>query len=629
MRRHEIGERDETPPLLRKLLDGAIDAMLVVDPGGTFIDCSVAVDEVFGIQRHELVGRHLGEFVTTPVRMASTLASSKGLLSVTRVDGTRRDVEFTIAPRVLPERDVWFMRDVTAEREAEANRNLMAAIVDSSYDAIISKDLNGTITSWNRAAEMLFGYAATEVLGRNVTMLFPPEKVDEEMTILDSLGRGERIEELDTVRVRKDGHLVHVSLTISPVRDANGQVIGGSKIVHDLTARRKAEAALEATQEQLRQAQKIEAVGRLAGGIAHDFNNILSVILGAAELALESLNRGESVSNEIEEIRRAATRASDLTRQMLAFSRQQILQPRVIDLNELVTGLQQMLRRLLPEDIDLNIISGNDLGRVYADPGQIEQVVVNLAVNARDAMAGGGRLTVETANVFFDGGYTASHLDVRSGEYVMLAVTDTGHGMDRVTRERAFDPFFTTKAQGKGTGLGLATVYGIVKQSGGHIWLYSEPGIGTTFKIYIPRTSAPAESAGVRLAQRPAAGGNETILLVEDDDQVRAITGAILRRSGYQVIEAANGDEAIEVAARASGVIHVLVTDVVMPKMNGKALAERLSAMRSDLKVLFVSGYTENTGIHHGVLDAGFAFLQKPVTADDLLRKVRELIDGD
>jgi signal transduction histidine kinase len=381
-------------------------------------------------------------------------------------------------------------------------------------------------------------------------------------------------------------------------------------------------------EEQLVQSQKMEAVGRLAGGIAHDFNNLLTAIIGYSQLVMSRLDQSDPMRRQIEEIEKAGKRASTLTSQLLAFSRKQVLQPRVLNLNELIADIGKMLQRLIGEDVELRTNLDRGIGSVKADPGQVEQIIMNLAVNARDAMPKGGKLTIETQNVYLDEAYATEHAEVQSGPHVMMAISDTGTGMDRETQARIFEPFFTTKEKGRGTGLGLSTVYGIVKQSGGHIWIYSEVGKGTAFKIYLPRVEEMAEEMETPSPLGESLRGMETILLVEDEEAVRKLAVQVLRLNGYTVLEAADATEALQIYEQYEGTIHLIITDVVMPGLSGRELADRLAPFRPEMSVLYMSGYTDNAIVHHGVLDAGTAFLQKPFTPDDLARKVREVLEA-
>ncbi|MET0794094.1 MAG: ATP-binding protein [Polyangiaceae bacterium] len=412
----------------------------------------------------------------------------------------------------------------------------------------------------------------------------------------------------------------HAALAIS-----NARLLRSA--MQELAERERAEAALRKSEEQLRQSQKMEAIGRLSGSVAHDFNNLLSVILSYSDLVLSDLKPIDPLRADIESIRRAGEKAADLTRQLLAFSRQQVLTPRTLDLAEILRESEKMLRRLLSEDIEIVTHYARSLSRVKVDPGQIDQVLLNLVVNARDAMPDGGKLTIETKDVVLDESYTSEHFGVASGPHVMLAVSDTGVGMDQQTQARIFEPFFTTKDIGKGTGLGLSTVFGIVKQSGGHIWVYSEPGGGTTFKVYLPVSEGADVEPPLETLAPTTLHGTETILLVEDQDEVRRVAQAILRRSGYHVIEARNAGEALLSCERHPRTIHLLLTDVVMPQVSGRELAERLITIRPEMRVLYMSGYTENVIVHHGILDSGISYLQKPIVPDLLLRRVREVLD--
>ncbi len=510
--------------------------------------------------------------------------------------------------------------EIAARTRAEAAASQWAAVVQSSHVAIVGWTLDTLVVRWNPAAQRLYGYAKEEIIGKPVSLLIPPDRLDELTSILGQVRRGEAVKPFQTVRRRKDGGLIDVLLGVSPIKDAEGRLVGASGISHDITEARRLE-------EQYRQAQKMEAVGHLAGGVAHDFNNLLTVINGYSDLLLGRLGPEDPMRGLLAEIHKAGERAGSLTRQLLAFSRRQVLEPKVLDLNAVVSDTEKMLRRLIGEDVLLAVVLDPVLGRVKVDPGQMQQVLLNLAVNARDAMPQGGRLTIETRNVTLDEDYARTHPDIRPGEYAMLAVSDSGVGMDGATKARLFEPFFTTKGPGKGTGLGLATVYGIVKQSGGSIEVYSEPGQGATFKVYLPRVQEPVSSGKSFYGLRTMPRGSETVLLVEDEDAVRALAGHVLRSCGYAVLEAADGRQAVQVAEKHRGPIDLLVSDVVMPHLGGRQLAERLVAGRPGLKVLFLSGYTDDAVVRHGVLGADYAFLQKPFTTAGLAQKVREVLD--
>jgi PAS domain S-box-containing protein len=440
----------------------------------------------------------------------------------------------------------------------------------------------------------------------------------ERSALVNEYRRKSLIEGVEVRWKRKDGKNIIVRLSGRPILNAAGQAESFEMIAEDTTEHR-------ALEDQLRQSQKMEAVGRLAGGVAHDFNNLLTVIKGYSELMLDQVQAADPLRAEIEEVKKAADRAAALTRQLLAFSRKQVLAPKVIDLNAVITNVERLLQRLLGEDIELITILHSSLGRVKADPGQIEQVIMNLAVNARDAMPKGGKLTISSANVMLDESFIQDS-KVATGPYVLLSVSDTGVGMDAETKSRIFEPFFTTKEQGKGTGLGLSTVYGIVKQSGGYISVYSEPGLGTSFKVYLPRVDAAAEVSGAGAGERLQTG-TETILLVEDEDGVRTLTRQLLQKQGYTVLESRHGGEALLICERHNGPIHLLLTDVVLSQISGRELAHRLAAIRPEMKVLFMSGYSEDAIVQHGVLNSGHAFLQKPFTAESLGTKVREVLD--
>jgi two-component system cell cycle sensor histidine kinase/response regulator CckA len=654
--------------------------------------------------------------------------------------------------RLIPtiERELREVQSRRERRRVEQDIRQLAALVQSSGDAIMSMTVDGVITSWNPAAERLFGWSAIEAIGRPVSSLAPADRVTEWDEIMGRLRSGAQFEQFETVRVSKEGKQIDVSVSLSPIHDQSGQLIGASKIVRDITERKNLEDQFRQAQrrlqhvlasspavlftvavaadltwgitwtsdnlpeilgyspaaalgkdwwlgnihpedrekvvaqfqadlpsqerstyeyrflhgdgsyrwtrgelrlirdkagktvevigswsditerknleDQFRQAQKMEAVGRLAGGVAHDFNNMLTIINGYGELVLAKLAAADPCRALVREIVAAGDRAAGLTRQLLTFSRKAIIEPRILDLTSVVVDVDKMLRHILGEDIQLIVIRDSELCTVKADSGQMEQVMMNLAVNARDAMPRGGRLTVEVRNVELDEAYVREHLDARPGPHVLLAVSDTGCGMDRATMTRIFEPFFSTKGE-NGTGLGLATVHGIVKQSGGHVGVYSEVGHGTSFKVYLPRLDQEAPPEGPRTEPASMPRGSETVLLVEDEDGVRALSREVLQGFGYIVLEARDGAESIRIAEQHKGQIDLLLTDVVMPRMSGREVAERLEGMYAGMKVLFLSGYTDDAVVRHGILQAEVAFLQKPFTPATLAAKVRAVLD--
>ncbi len=487
-------------------------------------------------------------------------------------------------------------------------REWLEVTLSSIDDAVITTDLNGIVSFMNTTAENMTGWALSDANGKMLDEVFRFAEAE--------LPRGSHS---DVVLVSKDGKTIRIEFSVAPLCGDSGQARGSVLTFRDVTEHKL-------LQDQFRQAQKMEAVGQLAGGVAHDFNNLLTVILGYCQLAQMKAARNNAISQDLDQIHEAGLRATGLVSQLLAFSRKQVLRPRVFGLNEVVASAEKMLRRLIGEDIDLVTQMASDVGSVMADSGQIEQIILNLAVNARDAMPEGGKLTIETANVELDENYAQLHADVVPGNYILLAVTDTGHGMDTATQSRIFEPFFTTKEMGKGTGLGLSTVYGIVKQSGGHIWLYSELDRGTTFKIYLPRVEDPVKPAELNAPEVNSFAGHETVLLTEDDEAVRLLAERILGAQGYNVLVAKSGTEAIEIT-RKNPDIALLITDLVMPGLNGRQLASTVGELQPLVKVLFLSGYAPTAMVHQGVLENGVAFLPKPFTPDALAKKVREELD--
>jgi two-component system cell cycle sensor histidine kinase/response regulator CckA len=632
-------QRSEVGRLFASVFETAPVGIAILDEAGLYLHVNPAYCRLYGYQPAELLGR--GFWMMLPEeeeqqarRDHSAFLSGQGELPETRRVRTRQGslLDVFVNYSLLVTGDgrrlrVTAVTDVTRIRQAEAalreshqRLSQLAAIIESSNDAIIGTSPDGIITSWNASAERIFGYSAAEMLGARFDAIVPDDMREESKSLDSRIALGEPVVSYETTRLRKDGARIHISLTVSPVKDAQGNVIGRAGIVRDVTARKRLE-------EQLIHSQKMEAVALLAGGVAHDFNNLLTIIIGYARMLILETAPASEFREYADEILYSAERASSLTSQLLAFSRRQVSKPRVLDLNEVVESMNKLLGRILGEHISLRTVPGADLGRVKADPGQIEQVIANLAVNARDAMPRGGRLTIETANVELDREYVRKHPQVPSGSYVMLAVTDTGIGIPHDILQHIFEPFFTTKEKGKGTGLGLSIIHGIVKQNGGEIWVYTEPGQGTTFKIYLPRVQEPAEPWRTAQSRSALPHGSETVLVVEDEAAVAKMLREILSRLGYTVLEAADGQKALELCGAHAKAIHILLTDVVMPGMAGPDLARAVRILRPETRIIFMSGYTDNSVLHQELLDPDAEFLQKPFTPEEVAQRIRSVLD--
>ncbi len=616
-------------------MDSAINGIAILDAQGahTYVNASFA--QMMGYEGPEAILGRFWQEIYDPKdveRVQAEIHDSlkkdgkwSGPLNMHHRDGTVMPMEMAIT--ALPGGGtVCVCRDLTARRNAEKAREeaeakfrmLVEKVAAISYIAELG--VHGEWLYVSPQVETIFGFSASEWLtdSREWVKHVHPDDFKIVEAAEEASKRGERFQAEYRV-IRKDGRVIWVSDTAVVVEGSGTHPLMEGIIV-DITERKQLET-------QLQQARRMEAIGRLAGGIAHDFNNLLTIIKGYAELALKRPKISPELHTDIERIEDAAERASTLVRQLLAFSRRQVLQPKLLDLNSIVLGLDKLLRRLMDEDIQMSTLAGKTIGTIKADPGQIEQVIMNLVMNARDAMHNGGRLTVETTDVELDAAYASEHVSVKPGRYVMLAVSDTGVGMSADTVAHIFEPFYTTKESGQGTGLGLSTVYGIVKQSGGYIWVYSEPGRGSTFKVYLPRVDEPAEL--LPSAKRPLAKqtGSETILLVEDQPQVRELAGMVLAGKGYSVIVAATPEEAERASEQRGREIHLLLTDVIMPGVSGRELAKRLTLRQPNMRVLYMSGYTFNVIAQGGMLEDGMAFLQKPFTPSTLAEKVREVLD--
>ncbi len=749
------------------VLNAALDALIIIDAENRIVDINPAAERLFGYTRQMAVGREMPELIIPAFLRErhrrsferhlqtgdSQIIGKRIEMPAMRSDGKLFPVELAITRIDVPGGPLFaaHLRDITEQRRSQEELIRLAAIVESSDDAIIATTISGVVVSWNRGAEQMYGYPAAEVLGRVVDFLEPAEHHGQLAAIVDRVRQNGAVERYETVRRRKDGSLVEVSVVLSPLRNSARDIIGLTSITRDITERKRAEEALQESrafleqaqqvghigswvsglgeddhlfwsretyrifgieeeqfdgrvqtffsfvhvedrarieaavetavardepydiehrivwpdgslrwvheradivrdaqgrpvrllgtvqditerrqlEEQLLQAQKMEAIGTLAGGVAHDFNNILTTILGYANLLHQSLEADHPLREDLEEIQKAAERASALTRQLLAFSRKQVLMPAVFDLNAVVADLEKMLRRLIGEDIELVTDLDPELGHIQADPGQVEQIILNLCVNARDAMSQGGRVTIETRNLDLDDSYIRRRAHAPSGPHILLAVSDTGQGMDEETRSHIFEPFFTTKGPGKGTGLGLSTVYGIVKQSGGHVEVESEPGRGTTFRVYFPVLSDSKAAPAIVRPVGADRGGAETVLLVEDEDSIRNLVSKLLAAKGYKVMAVGRAEAALEVVQAHPAPIDLLLTDVVMPGMSGPELASIFSQIRPATRVLLMSGYLDRITREDAALHQRWRLLEKPFKPETMVRTVREVLDAD
>ena len=638
--REALTEKQESEEHHRTILQAAMDGFWLVDTRGQILEANDAYCRMSGYRAEELPGMKVSDLeciesvAEVQEHMQRIIAQGEDRFESRhrRKDGTVFDAESTVQYRTAKGGQlVVFIRDITERKVAEENlresRKQYHDLVERTTDLITRVDTEGRLLFVNHAAREVYGLAPQECIGRSAFDFIHPE--DREETVASFGSWLENREEAfihENRQVAVDGREHYLAWSVRPETDEKGVVVGFASTARDVTYRRMAEEEKVRLEAQLLQAMKMESVGSLAGGVAHDFNNKLTVIIGHACLALMEKDP-EKIHFSLKEIRSAAEQSADLTRQLLAFARKQTIAPKVLDLNETVARTLKMLQRLLGEDIDLTWQPASDLWLLNLDPSQVDQILTNLCVNARDSIGGVGKITIETGNLVLDQEYCDHHTEVTPGEYVRLAVSDNGCGMEKETLNRIFEPFFTTKETGKGTGLGLSTVFGIVKQNNGFIYVYSEPGLGTTFTIYLPRHEGrflPSAAGGQAL---PAPRGQETVLIVEDELAILNMTTLILTGQGYTVLQANSPAEAIRLAQEHQGEIRLLITDVIMPKMNGKELASSLLSLQPQLKCLFMSGYTANAIAHHGVLDDGLCFIQKPFSLPDLATKVRQVLE--
>jgi PAS domain S-box-containing protein len=600
-----------------------------------FVRFNRAGEQLLGYSREELIGKSDYDFFPKEEADFFTAKDREVLNTKALVDipeeaiRNRGDEERILHTQKLPILDeagnpqflLGISEDITERMQTQESIRKLSLAIEQSPVSILITDVTGVIEFVNTKFTQVTGYSRAETLGKNPRILKSGETPDREYRQLWETIRSGGVWQGEFRNRKKDGELFWEHATIAPLRNANDVITHYVAVKEDITDRKKLE-------EQLRQTQKMEAVGQLAGGVAHDFNNMLGVIMGRAELALEKVAPDDSLRGDLEEIMAAGLRSSDITRQLLAFSRKQTIEPRVLDLNEAIEGMLKLLRRLIGEGIDLAWLPGANLWPVKMDPSQVDQVLANLCINAKDAIGGVGKITIETHKTEFDDAYCADHRGFSPGEHVMLTVSDDGSGMDKLTMDKIFEPFFTTKGLGKGTGLGLATVYGIVKQNAGFINVYSEPGDGSTFKIYLPRHIVTADQEPKKDAAPPIPRGSETILVVEDEVMYLRMVTLMLEKYGYRVLPASTPGEALLLAKEHTGEIHLLLTDLIMPEMNGRDLAEEITVLYPDIIRMFMSGYTSGHIIHGGALDEGIHFIQKPFKTKTLAKKVREVLDS-
>ena len=627
----------ESEALFRLLFQEHPAVKLLIDPENLrIVDANKAAVDFYGWSREQLLKMKVQDISTTPLEEIKRSTELVRLGKRTdfefqhrRADGSIRDVAVLTGIIEIKGKPLFhsIVHDITQRKRAEAEIQRLQTAIEQGGESIVVTDTTGAIQYVNAAFEQLTGYRRAEVLGQTPRLLKSGQQDDAFYRDLwETITHG-RTWRGRMVNRRKDGNLYTEESTISPIFDSGGKIINYMAVKRDISEHQRIAWEKAQLEEQLRQSQKLESIGRLAGGVAHDFNNMLSVILGYGEVLMQKLNPGDPLRDYVKQILEAGKRSASLTHQLLAFSRKQTLQAEVLNINDRLRNLEKMLRRLIGEDIDLQMALADNLALVLIDPGQFDQIIINLAVNARDAMPTGGKLTIATANVDIDEQFVKNHAGVVPGKYVMISMTDSGCGMDETVLAHLFEPFFTTKEKGKGTGLGLAMVYGIVKQSGGHIWAYSEPGNGSTFKIYLPPTQEKRQGQEVSItAEEDHIGAGRRVLVVEDEEALRELLQTILSRLDFEVFFAANGGEALLLVEEQDLKPDLLITDVVMPGMSGTVLVERLRSRQPDLKVLFMSGYTDKSIAPHGTLDPGMPFIQKPFTINDIAEKIRQVL---